>query len=150
MKAMAFARGQVIMNRETRRELTGPALRGFFAIAKAWRLNGDEQARLLGLGSRATLRRWRRGGVQAISRNALERISYVLGIYKAIRLLLPEPGRAAAWIRRPNKAPQFGGRCALDRLLAGNVGDLFVVRRYLDGELEGPMLVPRSTTHALP
>ena len=42
------------------------------------------------------------------------RISYVLGIYRALQILLPEPERADAWVRRPNDAVPFGGRSALE------------------------------------
>jgi len=38
-------------------------------------------------------------------------------------------------MRTPNKAPIFGGQSALDRMAAGNVSDLYVVRKYLDGQL---------------
>ena len=41
---------------------------------------------------------------------------------------------ADAWLRRPNDAPLFGGRSALDRMLSGQVSDLFLVRQYLDAE----------------
>ena len=64
----------------------------------------------------------------------IERISYLLGIFKALELLFPDPTRADAWIRRANDAAPFGGRSALDRMLSGNVSDLFVVRSYLDAQ----------------
>ena len=80
--------------------------------------------RLLGLESRSTLRAWKRGVVKAIPRDALERVSYVLGIFKALQVILPQDAAADAWVRKPNAAPLFNGRSALDRMLAGNVGDL--------------------------
>ena len=64
----------------------------------------------------------------------LERISYILGIYKALQLLLPDTRAADEWIRRPNEAAVFGGRSALDRMLSGNVADLYIVRQYLDAQ----------------
>ncbi|MGZ5042379.1 MAG: MbcA/ParS/Xre antitoxin family protein, partial [Usitatibacter sp.] len=70
----------------------------------------------------------------ALSRDTLERISYVLGIYKALQMLLPSDEAADAWIRKPNAAPLFGGRSAIERMLSGNVADLYEVRRYLDGQ----------------
>jgi hypothetical protein len=115
-------------------DLAGPALRGFFGIAKAWKLSEREQMRLLGLVSRSTLQSWKAGNVARIDRDTLERISYVLGIYKAIRILLPEASRADAWMRKPNNAPIFGGSSALGRMTSGNVADLYVVRQYLDAE----------------
>jgi hypothetical protein len=64
-------------------------------------------------------------------------VSYVLGIYKALQILLPQQAAADAWVRRPNAAPLFGGRPALDRMLSGNVADLYVVRQYLDAQRGG-------------
>lgn len=116
----------------SRRDLTGPALRTFFRIADAWHLKEAEQMRLLGLDNRSTFQSWKRGAVAAIPRDALERISYVLGIYKALRILLPKS--ADEWVRKPNAAALFGGRSALDRMASGNVADLFVVRQYLDAQ----------------
>jgi hypothetical protein len=115
-------------------DLGGPALRTFFNLAKAWELSEQEQMKLLGLNSRSTLHAWKSGRVSKVSRDTLERISYLLGIFKAINILLPDRRRADEWMRRPNGAPLFGGRSALDRMTTGNIGDLYVVRQYLDAE----------------
>jgi hypothetical protein len=115
-------------------DLGGPALRGFFNIAKQWALSEAEQMAILGLKSRSTLHSWKAGNVSKISRDTLERISYVFGIFKSINILLPIPERANAWMRKPNKAPLFNGQTALDRMTSGNVSDLYVVRQYLDAQ----------------
>lgn len=115
-----------------RRQLTGPALRTFFRIAEAWGLKEQEQMRLLGLDSRSTFQSWKRGTVSAIPRDALERISYVLGIYKGLQILLPRT--ADEWVRKPNANPLFGGGSALDRMASGNVADLYVVRQFIDAQ----------------
>lgn len=115
-------------------DLGGPALRTFFNLARTWRLSEQEQMKLLGLGSRSTLHAWKSGRVTKVTRDTIERVSYLLGIFKAINILLPDPARADAWLRRPNTAPLFGGRSALDRMTTGNIGDLYVVRQYLDGQ----------------
>jgi hypothetical protein len=69
-----------------------------------------------------------------LSQDVLERISYLLGIYKALHILFPNDAQTDAWIRRPSGAALFGGASALDRTLGGQVADLFVVRQYLDAE----------------
>jgi hypothetical protein len=46
--------------------------------------------------------------------------------------LLPDTSAADGWVRKPNHAHIFGGKSALDRMLSGNVADLYVVRKYLD------------------
>jgi hypothetical protein len=116
----------------SRKDLSGPALRTFFRIADAWGLKEQEQMRLLGLDSRSTFQSWKRGDVSAIPKDALERISYVMGIYKGLQMLVP--ATADNWVRKPNKSPLFGGRSALDRMISGNVADLYVVRQYIDAQ----------------
>ena len=66
------------------------------------------------------------------SRDTVERISHIFGIYAALRILLPTVEAAKDWVRKPNSAPLFGGEPALNRMLAGNVSDLYAVRQYLD------------------
>jgi hypothetical protein len=119
------------------RKVSSPALRTFFRIANAWKLGNQEQITLLGNPPRSTYFRWRHAEGVVLPKDTLERISYVFGIYAALQVLLPKPEAADAWIRRPNTSPLFGGRSALDRLLSGQVGDLYLVRQYLDAQRGG-------------
>jgi hypothetical protein len=115
------------------RALAAAGLRAFARIAAAWRLSVDQQLVLLGSPARSTFFAWRKDPARAVlSRDTLERLSYLLGIYKALQILLPDPAAADAWVHKPNDAAPFGGRPALDRMLAGNVADLNAVRSYLD------------------
>ena len=114
--------------------LGGPGLRAFVNIAEAWGLSIAEQLTLLGIGSRSTFFKWRREREPKVPGDTLERLSYLLGIYKSLQILLPDPKAADEWIRKPNMAPVFGGRSALERMLSGQVADLYVVRQYLDAE----------------
>jgi hypothetical protein len=113
------------------------SLRTFFRISEAWRLSVEEQMTLLGQTSRSTYFKWKKEGTDRLSRDTLERLSYVFGIYKGLQILLPTSEAADGWVRRPNDAPLFGGRSALDRMLSGNVADLFVVRQYIDAQRGG-------------
>jgi hypothetical protein len=114
--------------------LAAAGLRVFDRIAQAWGLTVDEQLRLLGQPPRSTYFAWRKQPDRAaLSRDTLERLSNLLGIYKSLQILLPEAAAADAWVRQPNAAAPFGGGSALQRMLAGNVSDLNLVRRYLDG-----------------
>ncbi|MFM0038058.1 MbcA/ParS/Xre antitoxin family protein [Paraburkholderia strydomiana] len=114
-------------------QMSAAGLRAFFNIARDWDLNADEQIVLLGSPGRSTFFKWKAAPETArLGRDTLERLSLLLGIYKALQILLPQPSAADAWIKRPNSAPPFGGRRALDRMLAGNISDLVAVRQYLD------------------
>jgi uncharacterized protein (DUF2384 family) len=119
------------------KDLSGPALRAFFKIAADWELTTAQERILLGSPPASTFFKWKKAQAGNLSRDVVERISYVLGIYKALQILFPDPHRADAWLSRPNTAPLFQGQSALERILSGNVGDLFVVRQYLDAQRGG-------------
>lgn len=124
-------------SRLDRKAMSGPALRTFFRIADLWALSVEEQMTLLGTPSRSTFFKWKRVKDVTLPKDTLERISYILGIYKALQILLPDEQAADAWIRKPNAAAPFGGQSALDRMLSGHVSDLYVVRQYLDAQRGG-------------
>lgn len=116
-------------------DLSRVAVKLFFAIADEWSLTEQERCLLAGLSTRTTLYNWKQK-LEAkapikLSPDTLERLSYIAGIYKALQLLFALPDQWKQWIRKPNR--DFGGRSALDRMLAGRVIDLADVRRYLDG-----------------
>lgn len=115
--------------------LARSGLATFFRISDEWHLDATQQMALLGLTSRTTFFRWKKTRPTALAPDTLERLSHVFGIYKSLRILLPETA-AAEWIHRPNDAPLFDGRPAIDLMLSGVAG-LFLVRAYLDGERGG-------------
>jgi hypothetical protein len=134
---MSSSLHRVHSREETAREAAaagGAGLRAFANIAKLWHLSVPEQLALLGISSRSTYFKWRNEPHPKLPRDTLERLSYLLGIYKALQLLLPDAHAADEWVRRPNEAPLFGGKSALDRMLSGNVADLYIVRQYLDAQ----------------
>jgi len=96
-----------------------------------WGLN-DEQAAILLDAPIRTYRRWKAGDLGRIDRDGKARLSNLLGIHKALRIIFQEPQRGYGWIKTPNEA--FGGRSALAVMLGGELTDLMRVRRYLDAE----------------
>lgn len=115
-------------------ELGHTALTAFFNITAGWGLAAEEERTLLGSPPRSTFFKWKGERSARLSQDTLERISYIMGIYKALRILLPTEEAANAWVKKPNTAPGFAGKSALERMLAGRVIDLADVRRYLDAE----------------
>lgn len=116
--------------------MAAAGLRAFARIAEQWGLSTDEQRRVLGEPPRSTYFAWRKAPDKAVlPRDTLERLSLLLGIYKALQILLPDAVAADAWVRKPNAA--FGGSSALAVMLAGNVADLVRVRRWLDAARGG-------------
>ena len=115
-------------------DLDGPALRAFFRLAEHWKLRIADQRKLLGDPPESTFYKWKRQQTGALGRDTLERISYLLGIWKSLQILFPDQAQADAWLTKSNQAPLFGGQSALERMLSGNVADLYVVREYLDAQ----------------
>ena len=109
----------------------------FRAALNLFRLWGvtDEQATTLLDLPRRTFARWKAGELGRIGRDGRARLSNLMGIHKALRIIFHEAPRGYAWIKAPNKA--FGGRSALDVMMGGELTDLMRVRRYLDAERGG-------------
>ena len=110
-------------------------MRAFFRQVELWGLTMEEARVLLGRPSRARLYNWKAGRVRGLPYDTVQRISYLLGIHKALQILYSEPHLADAWVRRANVA--FGGQSALERMLAGDVSDLAAVRAHLDAARGG-------------
>ena len=106
------------------------ALRGFFSIMGAWHVDAEGARILLGLPPERTYYSWRAGQAVRVPVDALRRIGYIAGIYKALEILYSDPGLADTWVNRPNRA--FGGQTPLQRMRAGDVVDLAAVRNYVD------------------
>lgn len=122
---------------DTRRRLSGPALLAFFKIAEAWELTVAEQRALLGWPATSTFHKYKGGDFGTLSFDTLTRMSLVLGIYKSLQILYPEPGFADRWVRMPNSHQLFGGRPALTLMVEGGIDGLYRVRRLLDGRRGG-------------
>lgn len=67
-----------------------------------------------------------------LNRDQLDRISYLLGIYKALRLLFDDSSQAMSWIVRNNALPPFNGLTPKEYMLEGSIVRLSEVRRFLD------------------
>jgi uncharacterized protein (DUF2384 family) len=110
------------------------AMEAFTRLADAWELSTDDQIKLLGSPGRSTFFKWKKEG-GTLPRDTMERISYLLGIYKALQILLPNPASADRWIKNPNE--YFNNQSALDVMLGGQVVDIYKVRQYLDAQRGG-------------
>ena len=136
MEGILIAQAEQLLGRGS--GVAGSLLPAVFAIFSQWRLTGAQQMTLLGLGNEKTLYNWKSQPEKArLTRDLLERASYILGIYKSLQILLPDQVLADQWLVTPNDNPLFQGTAPLDRLLAGQVVDLAAVRSFLDAERDG-------------
>lgn len=108
------------------------ALFAFFQIMKAWHVKNEEQRTILGNPPESMFYQLKNGEASVLSYNMLERISCILGIYKALTTLFPTREQANAWLLKPNLA--FKHKSALEVMLKGRRTHLREVRRYLDAQ----------------
>ena len=124
-KAAAPEVGAVITDEE------GEAMaRAAVNLFRHWGLTDAEACVLLGGVSKRTYARWKDGDIGRLTIDQKTRLSVLMGIHKALRILFTEKTRVYEWVKKPNQA--FGGRSALDIMLGGYLTDLFRVRHYLD------------------
>lgn len=129
--AVAVQAPPALGSRDARERLSPAALRGFFAIMGAWQVRDDEARQLLGGVSRATYYEMKREPERVCSVDELTRISYLIGIFKALNVLHGTE-LADRWMQLPNSNRLFGGRTPLQSVVDGGIPALDQVRRLLD------------------
>lgn len=122
--------------REERARLSQAALKGFFRLAGAWKLRDEEARELLGGLSSSAYYEWKKNPDRVLEVDRITRISYLLGIYKALHILYGDQ-LADQWVSLPNKNPVFGGRTPLSQMLAGGLLAMQTVRKLLDARRGG-------------
>ena len=115
-------------------EEAGAMFRAALNLFRLWGVTDAQAAIILDL-PRRTFARWKAGEVGRIGRDGKARLSNLMGIHKALRIIFREPARGYAWIKTPNAA--FGGASAMDVMLNGELIALMRVRNYLDAERGG-------------
>lgn len=92
----------------------------------------EEGAILMGDMPRSTYFKGIKDHEGKLNRDQKERISYLLGIYKALRILFTDSRQALTWIERENSLPPFNGMTPKQYMLEGSIVRLAEVRRFLD------------------
>lgn len=136
---MTAATGKVDSLLERGEDINDKVLPVIFNIFDSWHLTGAQQMALLGLSNEKTLYNWKKNpGKAKLSKDLLERVSYILGIYKSLEVLFSTPANADNWITSVNKAEFFAGRAPIEFLTEeGKVVDLARLRDFLDKERGG-------------
>ncbi len=108
--------------------------RASLALFAKWGLTDPQAAVLLDVPPRS-FARWKASREGHFGRDQKARLSNLMGIHKALRIIFANPARGYRWVRQPNRA--FGMRSALDVMLNGEITDIMRVRRFLDAERGG-------------
>jgi hypothetical protein len=110
------------------------ALSFFFGLMEKWGCSAAEQKVLLGSIGNTTYHKYKSLPEVRLSHDLMERISYLMGIHKSLRIIFSSQAENAyRWVTKPNQAAPFNGQSALQFMLSGRMTELADVRRYLDG-----------------
>ncbi|MBJ7276978.1 DUF2384 domain-containing protein [Marinobacter salarius] len=110
------------------------ALKGFFGICREWGCSQEEMIQMLGGVSDATFAEYQTLPYSKPSRDLLERVSYILGIYKSLREMYPTAERANRRVRLATSELPFDGSSALDLMASGSMKHLAQTRRYFEAK----------------
>lgn len=117
--------------RDERERLSGAALKAFFNIMARWKVRDEDARALLGGVSNGPFYEMKRTPERVLEADRLTRISYLIGIFKALRILHSDD-LADEWVRLPNRNPVFGGQAPLAYMVRGGLPAMQTVRRLLD------------------
>lgn len=120
---------------ETRERLSQSAVDGFFAIVDKWGIPVERAGDLLGGMPRSTIYKLRTAA-GTLRQDELTRISYIVGIYKALHILLPAE-LADRWVTQPNDNLLFRGQTPLDYIVREGIPGMQQVRSLLDAARGG-------------
>ncbi len=123
-------------SRPERERLSRSALKGFFKLAAAWGIRDDDARELLGGLSSSSYYDWKKNPDRVLEVDRITRVSYLLGIYKALHILYGDK-LADEWVHLPNTNPVFAGRTPLSYMLGGGLIAMQTVRKLLDARRGG-------------
>ena len=112
----------------------------FLRVSAAWGLDEPQERMLLGQPSLETLRNWKQNRTGALSLDQVERISYVLRIFR----LLQENQGATGWLSVPRAEPIFGGRRPIDVMCLEDIRGLRQVAQFLQALDEPAARAPEA------
>jgi hypothetical protein len=123
-------------SRTARERLSGPGLKAFFNIAARWNMRDEDARALLGGVTNGPFYEMKRNPDRVLDTDRLTRISYVIGIFKALHILHSRK-LADEWVHLPNTNPIFAGEAPLAYMIRGGLPAMQTVRRLLDARRAG-------------
>lgn len=123
-------------SRSERERLSPAALTAFFNIMTRWKVRDEDARALLGGVTNGPFYEMKRNPDRTLDADRLTRVSYLIGIFKALGVLHSD-AVADTWVHRPNTNELFGGVPPLAYMIAGGLPALQNVRRMLDARRAG-------------
>jgi hypothetical protein len=126
-----------LADKAERGRLSPSAIKAFFNIMTRWKIR-DEDARALlgGVSNGPFYEMKKRPSGRLLDSDRLLRISYLVGIFKALRIIY-SLRLADAWVQLPNANRIFTGQTPLAFMIKGGPPAMQTVRRLLDARRGG-------------
>jgi hypothetical protein len=113
-------------------EKAGRGLKAALNILDKWGCSAEQAWNILGM-KRSTFYKYREGGDRPqLTGDQLERISYILNMHAALRVVFDNPENVYGFMSMENHNPYFNGRSPLDLIATGNFGALYETARRID------------------
>lgn len=126
-----------LQSKDERERLSPGALKAFFNIMERWGVRDEDARQLLGGVTNGPYYEMKKEPAgRTLEADRLVRISYLVGIFKALNILHSEQ-LADEWVRLPNSNRIFRGATPLAFMLSGGVPAMQTVRRLLDARRGG-------------
>jgi hypothetical protein len=125
-----------LTSKAERSRLSPSAVRAFFNLIARWSLRDEDAKALLGSISNGPYYEMKKNPDRVLDTDRLLRISYLIGIFKALNILHSKK-LADAWISLPNNNRIFAGQTPLAYMIKGGVPAMQTVRRLLDARRGG-------------
>ena len=125
-----------LTSKTERERLSRSAVRAFFNIADRWAIRDDDAKILLGGISNGPYYEMKKDPDRVLDTDRLLRISYLIGIFKALNILHSKK-LADAWVGLPNSNRIFAGQTPLAFMMKGGLPAMQTVRRLLDARRGG-------------
>lgn len=119
-----------------RGRLSPPAIRTFLNILEKWGVRDEDARQLLGGVSNGAFYAMKKDPDRILDEDRLRRISYLIGIFKALNILHGE-ALADRWMTLPNRNRIFAGATPVEYLIRGGLPAFATVRRLLDARRGG-------------
>jgi Antitoxin Xre/MbcA/ParS C-terminal toxin-binding domain len=126
-----------LQSKDERERLSPGALKAFFNIMERWGVRDEDARQLLGGVTNGPFYEMKKDPQgRTLDTDRLVRISYLVGIFKALNILHSEQ-LADEWVKLPNTNRIFRGATPLGFMLSGGVSAMQTVRRLLDARRGG-------------
>jgi hypothetical protein len=125
-----------LTTKSERQRLSPSALKAFFNLVERWRIRDEDARMLLGGVANGPYYEMKKNPDRVLDTDKLLRISYLIGIFKALSILHSE-ALADEWVRLPNSNRIFAGQTPVAFMMKGGVPAMQTVRRLLDARRGG-------------